>query len=209
MLTAIGHLNINTNSRSNKPHFTDREQQRDISFEANFAQIAKHLKPTKSGLSSKTKFFYMCSQCGGELETILFNGAGKALLAPLFIAFNPLSREKKEDKAYMAWKQPISAVVNMGAQLLILLKANKYLDKLAEKGFLGDLYKTNGLSGEMLQQNAKRLGVFKARASFALAMISMPLVCGIVNWLYPRFMETIFPNKAKSYSNKGAINYEC
>lgn len=216
MLDAINNSNIKTNFKICTTPIVvyPAKNRQNVSFDADFLKVIKHLKPKNTAMSLRSKIFFMFSKCGGELETILFNGVGKAFLAPLVIAFNPLSKEKKEDKAYMAWKQPISAVVNLGAQLLILLNVNKYLDKLAKKGILGDLYSSVAVDSKILEQNAKRLNVLKGRTSFALAIISMPVVCGIVNWLYPRVMNTIFPklskcDKPNNYVEKGNKRDEC
>lgn len=175
-----------------------------ISRQTNYSKIIKHLKPNKSSMSLNSRIFYMCSSCGGELETILFNGAGKAFLAPLVIAFNPLSKEKKTDKTYMAWKQPISAAVNLGTQLLIYFKVNKNLEKMAAKGSLGELYSLKALDKVILEQNKKRLNLLKGRSSLALGLITMPIACAIVNWLYPKAMNIISPSK-NSENDKNQI----
>lgn len=67
----------------------------------------------------------------GEILNILVTAIGTAFVAPIFIAFNPLSKEDKETKIYSALRQPISAVIAVIAQLGIVSKFNSGLDKLA------------------------------------------------------------------------------
>lgn len=70
----------------------------------------------------------------GEIMNTIITGLGTAFVAPLFIAFNPFSKEDKDIKAYSAWRQPISAVLAVAAQIAINLKWEHYLDRLASTG---------------------------------------------------------------------------
>ncbi len=216
MLKAITNSSVRTNLRLNKSRYINQystKNNNNVAFGADFTKIIKHLKNKNSYMSLRSKFFYMCSRCGGELETILFNGAGKAFIAPLIIVFNPLSKEKKENKSYMAWKQPISAVVNLGAQLLILSSINKNFNKLASRGALGDLYSLKTTDQKLFDQNTKRLNILKGRISFVAAMVSMPIVCGITNWLHPRVINVVHQKKLKAQEsstvNKSKNYNEC
>ena len=70
----------------------------------------------------------------GEIMNAIVTGIGTAFVAPIFIAFNPFSKEDKETKAYSAWRQPISAVIAAAIQIGINMKYNAHLDKIASTG---------------------------------------------------------------------------
>ncbi len=88
-------------------------------------EIAKHSKPF-ANLLSKLK--------DGEVMNILTTAFGTAVVAPIFIAFNPISKKDKETKMYSALRQPISAVIAVAAQLGVVKTFNNYLDKAASTG---------------------------------------------------------------------------
>lgn len=72
----------------------------------------------------------------GEILNILVTAFGTALVAPIFIAFNPLSKEDKDTKTYSAMRQPISAAIAVATQVGIVIKFNKWLDQIASEGIL-------------------------------------------------------------------------
>ena len=88
-------------------------------------EIAKHSKPF-ANLLSKLK--------DGEVMNILTTAFGTAVVAPIFIAFNPISKKDKETKMYSALRQPISAAIAVAAQLGVVKTFNNYLDKVASTG---------------------------------------------------------------------------
>lgn len=141
----------------------------------------------KFGSDDVSKFLQNASRWG-EKETIILNGAGKALLAPLLILFNPFIGDippyKKENKAYMALKQPTSALVNSAVQLGMFFGADKGINHLLKKGTLGDFFK-----------DAKHLDVLKGRASFVLALATMPIACTIANKLYSKAANKFLKDK--------------
>ncbi len=124
----------------------------------------------------------------GEKETIILNGAGKALLAPLIILFNPFIGNvppyKKENKAYMALKQPVNALVNSAVQLGVFFGVDKGLDYLFKKGALAENF-----------SNLKHLNVLKSRASLALALVTMPFACALGSKIYSKAAKTLLKGK--------------
>jgi len=80
----------------------------------------------------------------GEIPNSIITALGTAIIAPIFIAFNPFSKEDKETKIYSAWRQPISAVLALAAQIGINIKFNNYMDRIAStKQFLGSNIKAD------------------------------------------------------------------
>lgn len=70
-----------------------------------------------SGKVSKFLNFVGANQ--GEALNIIVTAVGTAIICPLFIAFNPFSKEDDKTKQYSAWRQPISAVIALATQLTI------------------------------------------------------------------------------------------
>lgn len=71
---------------------------------------------------------------GGENIANYINAAGKFAIAPLMIMYNPFSKESKENKKWAAIKQPVEALVTIGAQVASIGFLFKGIDKLAAKG---------------------------------------------------------------------------
>lgn len=65
----------------------------------------------------------------GETLNNIVTAVGTACIAPIFITYNPFSKEEKETKAYSAWRQPLSAVITLGAQIPLMKVYNNWLDK--------------------------------------------------------------------------------
>lgn len=75
----------------------------------------------------------------GELQNQLLTNIFTATLAPAVIAWNPISKDEQNTKYYMAWRQPISALIAMGINFPLTMWANSYLDKLASSGAIKTL----------------------------------------------------------------------
>ncbi len=72
----------------------------------------------------------------GEIGSNLINAAGTGIIAPLFIAYNPLADTDKDTKIYSAWRQPISAVLAILMQFSIVYPFSQYVQKLSNEGLL-------------------------------------------------------------------------
>ena len=89
--------------------------------------ITKHMKAFPKSLE-------WLQRHNGEILNAVVTAIGTAFVAPVFIAFNPFSKEDKETRTYSAWRQPISAVLALATQYGIMVPYNKHLDKLASTG---------------------------------------------------------------------------
>lgn len=131
-------------------------------------------------------------QHDGETLNILTTAVGTAFVAPLFIAFNPLSKEDKDTKIYSAMRQPISAVLAVGTQIGTAVGFNKWVANLAKNGKL-DIMK--GLSKA---EAANTLKLVQKYGGILVTLATLPITCGILNWAYPRIMEKIMPDVANA-----------
>lgn len=78
-----------------------------------------------------SRFFNYVGENQGEALNIIVTAVGTAIICPLFIAFNPFSKEDEKTKQYSAWRQPISAVIALVTQLTITKWFNDWLTKYA------------------------------------------------------------------------------
>ena len=83
----------------------------------------------------------------GEVGGILITALGTGLVAPIFIAFNPLSNKDEDTKKYTALRQPVSAVLAILIQLGLLKPISEMYDRLCNSGKLG---KHNSFNQEKL-----------------------------------------------------------
>lgn len=154
------------------------------------------------------KTFYKFKNCGGEMESIVLNGVGKTLIAPAVLIFNPISKGDKDARFYSAWKQPIEGIVSVALQLGLLLKSAKFVDKLALSGKLKkyDLSQNSvkNTGKELIKQRYRELNVFKARLGLGLTLLTTPVICSVVNYIFPKFMKQFFPNLCTD-SKKGIL----
>ena len=91
-------------------------------------EIWNHLNQ-KSG--KVARFFNYVGENQGEALNIIVTAVGTAIICPLFIAFNPLSKEDEKTKQYSAWRQPISAIIALVTQLTITKWFNDWITKAA------------------------------------------------------------------------------
>lgn len=90
--------------------------------------IINHLN--KSG-TKMSRFLHYVGKNQGEALNIIVTAVGTAVVCPIFIAFNPFSKEDSNTKKYSAWRQPISAIIAVAVQLTITKWFNDVLTKLA------------------------------------------------------------------------------
>ena len=91
-------------------------------------EIWNHISQNSGKVS---RFFNYVGENQGEALNIIVTAVGTAIICPLFIAFNPLSKEDSKTKQYSAWRQPISAVIALATQLTITKWFNDWLTKSA------------------------------------------------------------------------------
>lgn len=82
------------------------------------------------------KFISYLSQTAGEIQNLIIIGLGTAFVAPIFIAYNPISHQDKKTKEYSALRQPISAVIATAVGLGINIPIGKQFRKWASEGKL-------------------------------------------------------------------------
>ena len=71
-------------------------------------EIIKAITKDSGGFN---RFLTYAGEKQGEALNILVTAFGTAIVCPMFIRFNPFSKEDKQTKAYSAWRQPISAII--------------------------------------------------------------------------------------------------
>ena len=101
------------------------------------------------------RFLQWLGNNDGEILNAIVTGLGTAFVAPIFIAFNPFSKEDKDTKTYSAWRQPISAIITAGVQIGINMKYNAHLDKIASTGHFDradlSMYPTKGYLAKIIK----------------------------------------------------------
>ena len=91
-------------------------------------EIWNHITQNSGKVS---RFFNYVGENQGEALNIIVTAVGTAIICPLFIAFNPFSKEDEKTKQYSAWRQPISAVIALVTQLTITKWFNDWINKAA------------------------------------------------------------------------------
>ena len=91
-------------------------------------EIWNHLSKNSGKVS---RFLNYVGENQGEALNIIVTAVGTAVICPLFIAFNPFSKEDEKTKQYSAWRQPISAVIALATQLTITKWFNDWLTRAA------------------------------------------------------------------------------
>jgi len=74
------------------------------------------------------------SETTGEIQNLWIMNVGTALIAPFLIANNPMSKEDKKTKVYTAWRQPLSAIINLAFALSINTTVPLLTNRLAAEG---------------------------------------------------------------------------
>jgi hypothetical protein len=130
-------------------------------------------------------FSVLLAEKHGEVQTQIINAMFTATLAPFWITHNPIPTNKtKEQKAYLAWRQPISATIALTGGLSVTLLCNRYIDSVFNEGHLKSIdlrmipnkeylkrfYKSNKQNGEKVKDFVKRIQ--KERENFYLALIT-------------------------------------
>lgn len=98
----------------------------------------------------------------GEAGGIIINALGTGLVAPLFIAFNPLSKADEDTKKYTAMRQPVSAVLAILIQAGLTKPLGKLYDNLINNGKLGNspyFDKSNLKGKDFYLKEYKKLGI--------------------------------------------------
>lgn len=98
-----------------------------------FNQIGEQISKFQKWLPRTLAYI---GQNDGEILNTIVTAVGTAAIAPVFIAFNPFSKEDKETKCYTAGRQPISAVTALVMQLSVNTLFNNWMSAIASTGLL-------------------------------------------------------------------------
>lgn len=115
------------------------ERKKSPSFRAkpNWNNLGKDISKNSKKIP---RFFTYVGQNDGEILNTLVTAVGTSVVAPIFIAGNPFSKEDKETKWYSAMRQPISAVIALVFQLYVNNVFNDWMAKSASTGYFGEFY---------------------------------------------------------------------
>lgn len=109
----------------------------------------------KTGLTGK--LFGWLADTKGELQTQTINGIFTTTLAPLMIVCNPFAKNKsKEDKQYLALRQPVSAIIALSGGLGMTWCVNKFQEKIYNEGFVKSIDLRLVPSKEYLESSFKK-----------------------------------------------------
>ena len=156
----------------------------------------------------------------GERQDIFINAVGTGIVAPIFIKFNPISKEDKNTKSYSAIRQTAMTIAGIVIQAGIAIPLiNKYLNRQIERGKFGEKFdanvsrieqslKSQGIKGEDLLQEAAKIlkdreaniRGFKRIANLIAVFAVIPVTCAVMNKTYPVFMDKFFPKIANAAS---------
>ncbi len=93
----------------------------------------------------------------GEVPSIIINALGTGLIAPIFIKYNFLSKTDDDTRTYSAMRQPISAILAVATQGLMVIPFNRLIDNMCNKGYLGARYNKSAFPDvEFIQKQIKR-----------------------------------------------------
>lgn len=124
-----------------------------VHFGASIRALNSNLLKTKTEakMPAVLRFLKKAEVLKGEVGGILITAIGSGLVAPVFIAFNPLSKKDEDTKKYTALRQPVSAVLSILIQIGLTTPLSKLYDIMSNKGKLG---KFIDLSHERLHSDA-------------------------------------------------------
>ena len=115
------------------------EHSTDLSFKGNLAKRAgdELVTKTKVNMPWFINFMDKLRVLKGETGGIIINALGTGLVAPIFIAYNPLSKADEDTKKYTAMRQPVSAVLAILIQAGLTKPLGDFYDYLSNTGKLG------------------------------------------------------------------------
>ena len=124
----LNNINQTTEKKSNVPNFRGKSE---------WGKIGKDISKNNKFVP---KVLTYLGQNDGEILNTVVTAGGTSVVAPIFIAGNPFSKEDKETKWYSAMRQPISAVIAFVFQMYINKKFNNWMAKCASTGNFGEAY---------------------------------------------------------------------
>lgn len=104
-----------------------------IALKSDLAKEVQEFLPKKVRLFNK-----IADKISGEIPNIIITALGTALIAPIFIKWNPLSKTDEETRTYSALRQPISAVLAVITQVGISKPIENVITRLCNTGFFSN-----------------------------------------------------------------------
>lgn len=139
-------------------------------------------------LPKQLKTLQQIDKYSGEAFNIGVNAVGTAAVAPVFIAYNPLSKTDEETKKYSALRQPISAILAIVTQAGLVIPWNRLLDNWNNKGMTGQFYDQRAFQDKsFLMKQAKKANPTKSKKE--LAEIVKVQQADQYGKIYAEFME--------------------
>ncbi len=154
----------------------------------NVTDIAKEIN---SNMPRAVRFLNKFKNHMGEGQDIIVNAIGTGIVAPIFIKYNGLSRADENTKTYSALRQTAMGAIAVLVQAGITVPANKYIDRLASEGNLGEKFNPKIL------KNVPNITAFKRIANLGLAFFTIPFSCWLLNKTYPKFMQKFMPSVSR------------
>lgn len=90
-------------------------------------------------MPGSVKFLKKMSSFIGEVPNIIINAVGTAIVAPIFIKYNFLSKTDEDTRTYSALRQPLSAIIAVLVQAGVVIPLDRTIDNAANKGEFSDL----------------------------------------------------------------------
>lgn len=100
-------------------------------FKANYTKIRSLSDAIYENSNGSRKVLLYLYRKSGEMLNNWVTFFGTAAIAPIFIAFNPMSKEDKDSKYYTSLRQPISAGITIATQYYVMKNFNNLLDRHA------------------------------------------------------------------------------
>lgn len=89
-----------------------------------------------SSLKNKAVKYFSGADSFGEGTNIAMDFLGKALVVPALILASPSKKTTKDEKVFVAAKNPVGATIQLAMEVPILLGVSKWIENLAQKGIL-------------------------------------------------------------------------
>lgn len=125
-------INENTNKTSRKPVFMGSSQELTDLVRGYGKTTIERGIGAKGWLSRLTQYLKIND---GEIQNQKINALFTCTLAPLMIAFNPLSNKDEKTKKYTALRQPISAVNAIIFGFSMTVPFDRLMEKTASEGY--------------------------------------------------------------------------
>ncbi|OGI00567.1 MAG: hypothetical protein A2Y25_07680 [Candidatus Melainabacteria bacterium GWF2_37_15] len=117
-----------------------------------------------------------------QTSSNIINYAGRALFPPLMIlAGSKFTHEDEDSIKYSMLLSPLNACFSLITTLGVTLIGNKFVDKAAKRGFLGEFFRNN----------AQHLSELKNISALSMTFLAIPVTAKLLSWSLPKVMRKI------------------